>query len=323
MTFLLYADENFGLLSKINGMKNLILRFSLLTLFAFPVLAHAQQTSPTLVATNVQPAVKTYQFKSRLMARQMPYGVVLPATYEIDKQRRFPVIYLLHGLGDSHQTYPREVKHDERHRFILVFVEGGTGFYTDSATNPNDKYESYFVNELIAEVDKNFRTEATRKGRAVFGVSMGGYGALKYGIKYPQMFALAASGSGAVNIASWRKVEELPPIPRLVQVITSVFGDGKNPAPLIANDLFRLFTEFPSDKINELPFFYLDCGTEDELQLLKPNQRLAEIMLSRKIPHEYRHFPGGHGVMPPNQYPDLYELSERIFAQQKATSSGK
>lgn len=293
-------------------------------LFAFPVTAHAQQPSPSSVASIVQPTVKTFQLDSKLMARQMPYNVILPANYETDKQARFPVIYMLHGLGGSHKiSSPKRVKYDAQHRFILVFVEGGMGFYTDSATKPNDKYESYFVNELIAEVDKNFRTDATRRGRAVFGVSMGGYGALKYGIKYPQMFALAASSGGAVNVASWRKVEELPPLPGIVQILTPVFGDGKNPATLVANDLFKLFAEFPSNKIAELPFFYLDCGTEDELQLLKPNQQLAEIMVSRKIPHEYRQFPGDHNTDPPNLYPTLYELSERIFAQQKAASSGK
>ena len=105
-----------------------------------------------------------------------------------------------------------------------------------------------------------------------------------------------------------------------MQAITAAFGDGTNAATLIANDLFKLFADLPPDKIAELPFFYLDCGTEDEL--LKPNQQLAEIMVSRKIRHEYRQIPGGHALQD-YRVVDVLNLSERIFTTQKATSSGK
>jgi len=131
------------------------------------------------------------------------------------------------------------------------------------------------------------------------------------------------SGSGGVNAASWRKPSDLPPIPVIVQALTATFGDGTNPATLIANDLFKLFGEIPPDKIAELPFFYLDCGTEDELGLLKPNQQLAEIIVSRKIPHEYRQFPGRHITWQEFRLPYLLGMSGRILTQQKATSSGK
>jgi enterochelin esterase-like enzyme len=149
---------------------------------------------------------------------------------------------------------------------------------------------------------------------------MGGYGAIKYGVKYPQMFALAASWSGVVNAASWRKTSELPPRPRVVQTVTAAFGDGTNPATLISNDLFKLFGELPQDKTTELPFFYLDCGTEDEL--LKPNQQLAEIMVNRKIRHEYRQIPGGH-VLQHYRVVDVLNLNERLFATQKTASNPK
>jgi len=151
------------------------------------------------------------------------------------------------------------------------------------------------------------------------GVSMGGYGALKYGVKYPQMFALAASWSGVANAASWRKVSELPPSPRIVKAVTAVFGDGTEPSTLLSNDLFKLFADIPSDKVTELPFFYLDCGTEDEL--LKPNQQLAELFVTRKIRHEYRQVPGAHALQD-YRVVDVLDLFERLSAIQKR-SSGK
>ena len=77
-------------------------------------------------------------------------------------------------------------------------------------------------------------------------------------------------------------------------------GRTKHPNPretiwaLVANDLFKLFSDLSSDKVANLPFFYLDCGTEDEL--LKPNQQLAELFVTRKIRHEYRQVPGAHAL---------------------------
>ncbi len=248
----------------------------------------------------------------------MPYCVILPANYDIDKETRFPVIYMLHGLGGDYKiTKLSSAKYTDSQRVIMVFVEGGHGFYTDSATQANDKYETYVVNELIPEIDKDFRTVADRKARAVAGVSMGGYGALKYGIKYPQLFSLAVSWSGAVNVTSFAEAKDLPPIPGLKGMLTTVFGDGKDRSVISANDLFKLFAEFPQDRLKELPFFYLDCGTEDGLGLFKPNRDLAGLMVERKIPHEYREFPGGHGVNRPNHFPDLYDLSAQIFSKQQ------
>ncbi|MFZ1701734.1 MAG: alpha/beta hydrolase-fold protein [Pyrinomonadaceae bacterium] len=300
-------------------MKLIKIGFVFISLFAFTVAAYAQQPTPSLVP---QPVIKTFQLDSKLMARQMPYSVIFPANYEVDTAARFPVIYMMHGLGGSYKiTKLSSVKYTDKQRVILVFVEGDHSFFTDSATKPNDKYETYIINELIPEVDKKLRTIPSRQGRAVAGASMGGYGALKFGIKYPQLFSLAVSWSGAVNVTAFHDAKDLPPIPGLKMMLTTVFGDGKDRTVVNANDLTKLFTEYPADKLKDLPFFYLDCGTEDELGLFKPNRDLAELMINRKIPHEYREFPGGHGVNRHDTFPDLYELSEQIFAKQKAASA--
>ena len=287
-------------------------------MFAFAAVANAQQ--PRL---STQAAVKDFQLDSKLMKRQMPYAVVLPVSYDTYKQDRFPVVYLLHGLSGSYKTFaanPERLEDYPKRRVIFVLVEGGTGWFSDSATAPNDKYESYVIRELIPEIDKNFRTISERSGRAVAGVSMGGYGAIKFGVKYPHMFTLAASWSGVANAASWRKVSELPPSPRIVQTITAAFGDGSDPSTLVGNDLFKLFGDVPSAKIAELPFFYLDCGTEDAL--LKPNQQLAELFLTRKIRHEYRQIPGPHALQD-YRVVDVLNLFDRILDARKAPLPGK
>ncbi|MEP6705569.1 MAG: alpha/beta hydrolase-fold protein, partial [Acidobacteriota bacterium] len=261
-------------------MRKLVSRSCLtLLLFAIAASVHSQQISP---AADAHPSIKTFQLESRLMARSMPYSVILPANYETDKGARFPVIYMLHGLGGNHKiTKLTSVAYTDNLRVILVFVEGGKGFYTDSATKPTDKYETYVVSELIPEVDNSLRTLAERNGRAIAGESMGGYGSLKFGVKYPQMFSLAVSWSGAVNVATFHEAKSLPPIPGLKEMLTSVFGDGADRNVISANDLFKLFAEYPNDKLKELPFFYLDCGTEDELGLFKPNRDLSGLMIER------------------------------------------
>jgi S-formylglutathione hydrolase FrmB len=308
-------------------MKTLSLKFCLIALLVLPMATMARQSNPVSPAVVQQTGVKTYRLDSKLMKRQIPYALVLPKDYETNKIARFPVIYLLHGGGGNYQTYltrPNLIEMFQQHQVIVVTVEGGVSFYTDSATVPNDKYESYIVQELIPEVDKNFRTVAGRNGRAVAGISMGGYGAMKFGIKYPQLFALACSWSGGVIDASWLKTIEIGSYPPdLKDALRAAFGDGTNSATLEANDVMKLFANLPADKVAGLPFFYLDCGTEDDFGLLKPNRQLAEVMLNKRIAHEYREFPGGHNVAYPSRFPYLFELSDRLLTQAKTATNAR
>ncbi|MGH9945547.1 MAG: alpha/beta hydrolase, partial [Pyrinomonadaceae bacterium] len=167
------------------------------------------------------------------------------------------------------------------------------GWYTDSATEPRDKFESYIVEELLTDVGRRFRTIEGSAGRGVAGLSMGGYGALKFGLKHPDMFAFAASLSGAVGAASWRTEDDLRFSAVLRRSLLQTFGPADG-ATKQANDLFKLVRELPAERIPALPFLYLDCGTEDELQLLASNRALADIFVERKVAHEYRQLPGGH-----------------------------
>ena len=115
---------------------------------------------------------ETVRFESRLVGAPLPYNVVLPADYGLDssKQKRYPVLYLLHGLtgsaGDWVSARARLAEHAARYPFIVVVPEGRNGWYTDSATAPAEKFESYFVGELIPDVDARFRTVPAREAKA-------------------------------------------------------------------------------------------------------------------------------------------------------------
>jgi S-formylglutathione hydrolase FrmB len=111
------------------------------------------------------PDVRTLKLNSKLMGREMTYRVIMPRDYESLKDSRFPVIYLLHGLSGHYDNWTEKTKVGDYVRdfgYFIVTPEAGDGWYTDSVTVPNDKFESYIIQELIPEIDKNFRTKTAR-----------------------------------------------------------------------------------------------------------------------------------------------------------------
>jgi S-formylglutathione hydrolase FrmB len=240
--------------------------------------------------------VEAVKFESKIVGRPLPYNVVLPPLYDAPESRavKYPIIYLLHGLGggagDWVSNRARLAAHAADYRFIIITPEGGDSWYTDSATVPADKFETYILEELIPDAERRYRALATRDARAVAGLSMGGYGALKFGVKHPQKFILAASLSGAFGAASWDAND--PGLLAFVKPsIARAYGAMDSPTRR-ENDLFKLFADLPPERFPALPFIYFDCGTEDFL--INSNRALSELLLKRKIPHEYRQLPGSH-----------------------------
>ena len=230
--------------------------------------------------------VETVDLNSSLMGKRVPYNVVLPPGYSrvTNRKIRYPVLYLLHGWNAHYDSWLKETAlatYASEHRLIIITPEGDNGWYTDSAAVPSDQNETYITRELIPDVDKRFRTVADRSGRGVAGISMGGYGALKLGLKHPEMFSFAASMSGALDVTA--RTDDTS--------IMKTFGEPNNPIRQ-ANDLQRLARDFPTERQTFLPYFYVDCGTEDPW--LEVNREFARILSQRKIAHEYREPQGGH-----------------------------
>ncbi|HEX6695178.1 MAG TPA: alpha/beta hydrolase family protein [Solirubrobacteraceae bacterium] len=135
--------------------------------------------------------------------------VLLPAGYGANAARRYPVLYLLHGADSDYRSWTRygDAQAITAHApMIVVMPDGGTdGWYTDwyDGSRPvQPRWETYHVGELIPWIDTAYRTIASRRGRAVAGLSMGGYGALSYAARHPGTFAAAASFSGALEVGS-------------------------------------------------------------------------------------------------------------------------
>src|SRR5580693_3000802 len=150
---------------------------------------------------------------SKIVARAVPYCVLLPPSYDLEKTRRYPILYLLHGLGDNDQflihSGGMNLIEDlwEQHalgEFLIVTPAAGASFYINSRDGQR-RYEDFFLQELMPGVEKRYRAQATRGSRGIGGISMGGYGALHIAFRHPQLFSAVAALSAAL-------VEKLPNI---------------------------------------------------------------------------------------------------------------
>jgi putative tributyrin esterase len=275
-------------------MKNTSLRsFGVLLTVLFAVLAGLSQSTPriTVKGDGNHPAPVEAKLSSKLMGREMPYRVITPTNYATAKEKRYPVIYLLHGLTGHYNNWTDNTSLTAKARdlrAIIVTPEGDDGWYTDSVSKANDKYESYIVKELIPEIDSKYRTIKERNGRAIAGLSMGGFGALKFGLKYPELFSVAGSFSGAIGAAAITEKEFPGAIGRS---IAEIFGPAGSDTRR-ANDVFAIIRDASTEKIKSFPFLYVDCGTEDFL--FQNNREFVSLLVEKKVPHEYRQLPGGH-----------------------------
>src|SRR5260221_2960786 len=234
---------------------------------------------------------QTEQISSKFMGRQMPYRIIVPLAYAAPKEsaKHYSVIYLLHGLAGHYDNWTNLTKLTEYaapYKFIIVMPEGGDGWYTDSSTTPGDKYESYIIQELVPEIDKKFRTIPDRDHRIIAGLSMGGYGAIKFGLRYPNLFSFVGSFSGALDGPLRGQNSAF-----LRPSIISVFGpEGSKTRK--DNDVYGMLREMPDDWLKNIPFIYFDCGTEDSFFPI--NRDFATLLLEKKVPHEFRELPGKH-----------------------------
>ncbi len=225
--------------------------------------------------------------KSSLIDKEVSYRVLLPGNYA-GKNIRYPVLYLLHGLFGSFENWSERTRLREyasEYQLIIVMPEGGDNWYIDRGSG--EDHESYLIRELMPAVEKGFRTIATRSGRAIAGNSMGGYGAFKIALKYPEMFSFAASFSGAFDAPTLFEVSREGEWSELEPSLTKVFGGDRS----------RLKTEnglkyLASRASRPLPRFYFDCGLEDEFIMV--NRGLAQVFTELGVRHEYNEFAGGH-----------------------------
>jgi len=217
-------------------------------------------------------------YYSKALSKQTAASVILPQCE--NQQGPFAVWYLLHGLSDDHSGWMRRTS-IERYvahlPLIVVMPDGGRSFYCDAAQGY--AYETAIVEDTIGYIDSVFHTKAERGGRCISGLSMGGYGALKLALRFPQLFCSAVSHSGALNFA------HVYPDPNHEE-FGRIIGDNPVGGP---NDLYALAERCERSL---LPALRIDCGSEDFL--LDMNRQFHAHLEALGIAHEYEEYPGAH-----------------------------
>jgi S-formylglutathione hydrolase FrmB len=241
-------------------------------------------------------------FHSASLDRDLNYAVLLPASYAKDTKRRYPVLYFLHGMFGNERSFEQrgiaaaveKMETDGKiGEFIIVSPAGGNSFYINS--KPGVRYEDAIVKDLIPYIESNFRTMGTRSGRAIQGISMGGFGALMIAFKHPDLFSSVTTHCAAL-------FTELPKPsgdPRRAQFIASlignIFGDPADEEFFQSNNPIRL-AELNAATIKKSGIkIYFDVGEQDRYGFQQTNKVFDEKLNTVGIPHEFHLFPGPHG----------------------------
>ena len=235
---------------------------------------------------------------SKILEHAVPYCVLLPPSYDAEKTRRYPILYLLHGLGDNEEFLVHSggmnLVEDlwEQHQLgelLIVTPAGGVSFYINSHDGKR-RYEDFFLQEFMPGVEKRYRAQAGRGSRGIAGISMGGYGALHIAFQHPQLFAAVGAHSAAL-------IEKLPNITTensrqmsQLRVLGPAFGSPFDSAFWNQNDPVKIARAANLSGLK----IYFDCGSEDDYGFELGAGTLDKLLSSRHIAHEFHLYPGGH-----------------------------
>jgi S-formylglutathione hydrolase FrmB len=265
-------------------------------------LAVAILACAALTASSIQAAPGRAECRaapSKILGHPVPYCVILPSDYDSSKAGDYPALYFLHGLGENEQlllnsggmNMIQDLRDQKRiGEFLIIAPDGGRSFYIDSRDG-KVRYEDFFIREFLPYIESHYRVRAERKSRGVTGVSMGGYGALRFALRYPNLFVAVSAHSPAL-------IETLPNIKvsrdqaaAVAEVLGKAFGSPVDAAFWERQSPFTIVKDGPRPAGLQI---YFDCGTDDEFGFNKGNEQFHQLLTARGIPHDFHLYPGGH-----------------------------
>lgn len=253
----------------------------------------------------------TVEFKtlvSATLAGEEPYSVFLPPSFHRDPSRTYPVVYFLHGLNNDQTSWTVERYGNLQNKveelilgkkipeIIMVHPFGNNSFYCNYADGTK-RYEDFITRELVAYMESNYRARKGRANRAIGGTSMGGYGALKIAMKYPDLYSAAAAHSPIIFLG--RNPLDVPDelktsryFQYFASILKLIFGDPIQQDLWDANNPLVLAG---SGKLNGLKI-YFDYGTADRynqsIHLDQGVLALDRALAEAGVPHTFQVYPG-------------------------------
>jgi S-formylglutathione hydrolase FrmB len=237
---------------------------------------------------------------SAILGKPVNTCVALPSDYESANSAKYPVLYFLHGLFENQTSWSDRggeqildglISDGEVGKFIVVLPDGGRSFYVNSMDG-HDRYEDFFIQELVPAIDKKYRTISEPGARGISGSSMGGYGALHLAMRHPEVFGSASAQSAAL-------LPKFPdPLPTegrwgfYAKVLQGPFGSPLSESYWEANSPLTL-AEHP-EKFRGLKL-YFDCGDQDRYGFNEGAELLDKTLTDKGFPHEFHLRPGNHG----------------------------
>ena len=262
---------------------------------------------------------------SPILKTEVHYCVYLPASYDRGSaqhsRQTYPLLYYLHGLGDNERSLFNSggfTLLDDLHRrgkigeFLIAAPEGGRTFYINSADR-KVRYGDFFLHEFVPLIESKYRVEKGREHRAITGISMGGYGALRLAFAYPEMFSAVSAQSAALMTESSRELDlAMRSGYPLATLIATVFGDPIDVAHWNRNNPFVLARE-NRIRIKRMAI-YFNCGRNDNYGFEKGAAALDAELSKEGVSHEYHLYPGDHSFSYfISHFPEVMEFHSREF----------
>src|SRR4051794_39674171 len=248
-------------------------------------------------SSSAQSRIDCSALNSHVLQRAVRYCVYIPSGYDAGAAqkppRRYPVLYFLHGLGDNERTLFNSggwtLLDDLRRQqkvgdFLIVAPEGRRGFYINSADG-SEKYSDFFLQEFMPQIEKKYRVRSGRPGRAISGISMGGYGALRFAFAHPELFSAASAQSAALITETPQRLDAASGTGfPLLGVLGPVFGRPIDVRHWNENNPFVLAKRNAAELRNVSVYF--NCGQQDNYGFEKGAAALHDELLKEHVKHE-------------------------------------
>lgn len=227
--------------------------------------------------------VDTVAVFSPSMNKSVKVVYVVPDRALGEKGEKCPVLYLLHGHGGNERTWiglkPNLPQIADEKGMIFVCPDGKNSWYWDSPLNKNFRYETFVSKELVDYTDAHYNSLRSRDGRAITGLSMGGHGAMWIALRHKAKFGAVGSTSGGVDIIPFPKNWDM----------SKQLGEYEKNRKRWFNH--TVVSQLDSIAPGDLAIIF-DCGNSDFF--LNVNKELHQMLISRKIDHDFIVRPGAH-----------------------------